>query len=255
NPPRYMHLVEVIPGRVTDPKLLEGLEAFLTSTLGKGVVFAKDTPNFIGNRIGVFSILSTMYHTTQFKLGFDAVDALTGPAIGRPKSATYRTADVVGLDTMAHVIKTMADTLPHDPWHEHFKASAWLSALIEKGALGAKVGAGFYRKAGKEIQVLDLAKRDYRASEQQASDEVAAILGVTNPAGKFAKLRESKHPRRSSCGRAFATCSTTPPITWKPSPKLRATWISRFAGVTAGSSDRSKPGRLWAGNRSPSGSP
>ena len=192
NPPRYMHLVEVIPGKATDRGLLEGLEAFLTSTLGKGVVFAKDTPNFIGNRIGVFSILSTMHHTTQFKLGFDAVDALTGPAIGRPKSATYRTADVVGLDTMAHVIKTMADTLPGDPWHEHFKSPGWLSALIEKGALGAKVGAGFYRKAGKEIQVLDLAKQDYRASEQKASDEVAAILAIKNPAEKFAKLHESK---------------------------------------------------------------
>jgi len=195
NPPRYMHLVEVIPGKATDRELLEGLEAFLTSSLGKGVVFAKDTPNFIGNRIGVFSILSTMHHTTQFKLGFDAVDALTGPAIGRPKSATYRTADVVGLDTMAHVIKTMADTLPDDPWHEHFKSPAWLTTLIEKGALGAKVGAGFYRKAGKEIQVLDLAKQDYRASEQKASDEVAVILGVKNPAEKFAKLRESKDPQ------------------------------------------------------------
>ncbi|HKU79881.1 MAG TPA: 3-hydroxyacyl-CoA dehydrogenase family protein, partial [Rhodanobacteraceae bacterium] len=144
NPPRYMHLVEVIPGKATDRKLLGGLEAFLTSTLGKGVVFAKDTPNFIGNRIGVFSILSTMYHTTQFKLGFDAVDALTGPAIGRPKSATYRTADVVGLDTMAHVIKTMADTLPNDPWHSYFVAPAWLQALVSKGALGQKSGAGFY---------------------------------------------------------------------------------------------------------------
>ncbi|MGN6790435.1 MAG: 3-hydroxyacyl-CoA dehydrogenase family protein, partial [Rhodanobacteraceae bacterium] len=195
NPPRYMHLVEVIPGKATDRKLLGGLEAFLTSTLGKGVVFAKDTPNFIGNRIGVFSILSTMYHTTQFKLGFDAVDALTGPAIGRPKSATYRTADVVGLDTMAHVIKTMADTLPDDPWHEHFKSPGWLTALIEKGALGAKAGAGFYRKAGKEIQVLDLAKLDYRASEQKASDEVAAILAIKNPAEKFAKLRESNDPQ------------------------------------------------------------
>ena len=195
NPPRYMHLVEVIPGKATDRGLLEGLEAFLTSTLGKGVVFAKDTPNFIGNRIGVFSILSTMYHTTQFKLGFDVVDALTGPAIGRPKSATYRTADVVGLDTMAHVIKTMADTLPGDPWHAHFKSPAWLTALIEKGALGAKVGAGFYRKAGKAIQVLDLAKQDYRASEQKASDEVAAIIAIKNPAEKFAKLRESKDPQ------------------------------------------------------------
>ena len=191
NPPRYMHLVEVIPGKATDRKLLGGLEAFLTSTLGKGVVFAKDTPNFIGNRIGVFSILSTMHHTTQFKLGFDAVDALTGPAIGRPKSATYRTADVVGLDTMAHVIKTMADTLPDDPWHAYFKAPVWLSGLIEKGALGQKNGAGFYRKAGKDIVVLDLAKQDYRPSEQKASDEVAAILAIKDPAEKFAKLRAS----------------------------------------------------------------
>jgi 3-hydroxyacyl-CoA dehydrogenase len=195
NPPRYMHLVEVIPGKATDRKLLEGLEAFLTSTLGKGVVFAKDTPNFIGNRIGVFSMLATMHHTTQFKLGFDAVDALTGPAIGRPKSATYRTADVVGLDTMAHVIKTMADTLPDDPWHAHFKAPVWLSALIEKGALGAKVGAGFFRKQGKEIQVLDLAKQDYRAAGAKPSDAVAAILAIKDPAGKFARLRASADPQ------------------------------------------------------------
>jgi 3-hydroxyacyl-CoA dehydrogenase len=195
NPPRYMHLVEVTPGKATDHKLLEGLEAFLTSTLGKGVVFARDTPNFIGNRIGVFSMLATMYHTTQFKLGFDVVDALTGPAVGRPKSATYRTADVVGLDTMAHVIKTMADTLPDDPWREHFKSPVWLAALIEKGALGAKVGAGFYRKSGKEIQVLDLAKQDYRVAQQKASDEVAAILAIKNPADKFAKLRASSDPQ------------------------------------------------------------
>jgi 3-hydroxyacyl-CoA dehydrogenase len=83
------------------------------------------------------------------------VDALTGPAIGRPKSATYRTADVVGLDTMAHVIKTMADTLPEDPWHQYFQAPKWLAALIEKGALGQKTGAGFYTKRGKDILVLD----------------------------------------------------------------------------------------------------
>ncbi|MEP6939226.1 MAG: 3-hydroxyacyl-CoA dehydrogenase family protein, partial [Rudaea sp.] len=109
NPPRYMHLVELIPGAKTQPYVLAGLEAFLTTTLGKGVVYAKDTPNFIGNRVGVFSMLATMHHTAQFNLGYDVVDALTGPAIGHPKSATYRTADVVGLDTMDHVIKTMRD--------------------------------------------------------------------------------------------------------------------------------------------------
>ncbi|MEW9623315.1 3-hydroxyacyl-CoA dehydrogenase/enoyl-CoA hydratase family protein [Rhodanobacter geophilus] len=192
NPPRYMHLVEVIPTRLTDPGVVEGLEAFLVTTVGKGVVIAHDTPNFIGNRIGVFSMLATMHHTEQFGLGFDVVDALTGPAVGRPKSATYRTADVVGLDTMAHVIKTMADTLPDDPWHAYFKAPVWLSGLIEKGALGQKTGAGFYRKLGKDIVVLDVAKQDYRPSEQRASDEVAAILAIKNPAEKFAKLRASQ---------------------------------------------------------------
>ena len=195
NPPRYMHLVELIPGKSTHPAVLQGLEAFLTTALGKGVVVAKDTPNFIGNRIGVFSMLATMHHTAQFKLGFDTVDALTGPAIGRPKSATYRTADVVGLDTMAHVIKTMADTLPDDPWHAHFKTPTWLSTLIEKGALGQKTGAGVYRKAGKDILVLDVAKRDYRPSEQKASDEVSAILATRNPTEQFAKLRASSDPQ------------------------------------------------------------
>ncbi|MEO7073499.1 MAG: 3-hydroxyacyl-CoA dehydrogenase/enoyl-CoA hydratase family protein [Rhodanobacter sp.] len=195
NPPRYMHLVELIPTRLTDPDVVEGLEAFLTTTIGKGVVIAMDTPNFIGNRIGVFSMLATMHHTQQFKLGFDTVDALTGPAIGRPKSATYRTADVVGLDTMAHVIKTMADTLPDDPWHEYFKAPAWLSALIDKGALGQKTGAGFYRKVGKDIVVLDVAAQDYRPSVQKPSDEVAAILAIKDPADKFAKLRACSDPQ------------------------------------------------------------
>ena len=195
NPPRYMHLVELIPTRLTDANVLTGLEAFLTTVVGKGVVYAKDTPNFIGNRIGVFSMLATMHHTEQFKLGFDVVDALTGPAVGRPKSATYRTADVVGLDTMAHVIKTMADTLADDPWHEYFKAPVWLQGLIDQGALGQKTGAGFYRKAGKDIVVLDVAKRDYRPSEQKASDEVAAILAIKDPAEKFAKLRASADPQ------------------------------------------------------------
>ena len=195
NPPRYMHLVELIPTGETDPALLAGLEAFLTTTLGKGVVHAKDTPNFIGNRIGVFSILATMHHTEQFKLGFDAVDAITGPVIGRPKSATYRTSDVVGLDTMAHVIKTMRDTLPDDPWHRHFNAPAWLQALIDQGALGQKTGAGFFRKVGKDIQVLDLAKQDYRPASEGASGEVATILAIKDPAQKFAALRASTDPQ------------------------------------------------------------
>jgi 3-hydroxyacyl-CoA dehydrogenase len=195
NPPRYMHLAELIPARTTDPAVLDSLEAFLTSVLGKGVVRAKDTPNFIGNRIGVFSILATMHHTAQSGLGFDTVDALTGPAIGRPKSATYRTADVVGLDTMAHVIKTMADTLPDDPWHGYFQAPKWLDALITTGALGQKTGAGIYSKRGKDILVLDLKAQDYRPSAGEVDAEVAAMLKEKDPAKKFAALRASEHPQ------------------------------------------------------------
>jgi len=195
NPPRYMHLAELIPAKATDPAVLEGLETFLTTSLGKGVVYAKDTPNFIGNRIGVFSILSTIHHTQESGLGFDEVDALTGPLVGRPKSATYRTSDVVGLDTMAHVIKTMADTLPDDPWHKYFRAPAWLEALIAKGALGQKAGAGVFRKAGKDILVLDLEKQDYRPADRKAADEVVEILKTKDPAEKFRRLRESQHPQ------------------------------------------------------------
>jgi len=195
NPPRYMHLVELIPHRQTDPELLDELEAFLTTALGKGVVRAKDTTNFVGNRIGVFAMLAAIHHTQQYELGFDVVDALTGPAIGRPKSATYRTADVVGLDTFAHVAHTMDETLTDDPWHAHFQIPGWLQSLIDKGALGAKSGAGVYRKQGKEIQVLDLEQQDYRPSRQEAAPEVAEILKLSDFGDKLDKLRTSDHPQ------------------------------------------------------------
>ena len=195
NPPRYMHLVEIIGTQSTDGSTLDALETWLTSRLGKGVIRALDTPNFVANRIGVFSILAVMHHTAAFGLGFDEVDALTGPRIGRPKSATYRTADVVGLDTLAHVVKTMQDTLPNDPWHAYFTNPAWLQALIAKGALGQKTRCGIFRKQGKEIQVLDLVAQDYRKSAGEIAEEVAAILKIKSPAEKFAALRASAHPQ------------------------------------------------------------
>ena len=195
NPPRYMHLVELIAAPSTDASLLDALEAFLTTTLGKGVIRARDTPNFIANRIGVFSVLATMKHTQDFGLPFDVVDALTGPAIGRAKSATYRTADVVGLDTMAHVIKTMQDTLPDDPWHRWFAAPPVLAGLVAQGALGAKTKAGYFRKVGKDIEVLDPATRGYRKSEGSVAPEVAEIVAIADPTEKFAKLRASPNPQ------------------------------------------------------------
>jgi 3-hydroxyacyl-CoA dehydrogenase len=195
NPPRYMALVELIPTPTTDAGMLDGLESWLTTRLGKGVVRAKDTPNFVANRVGVFSMLAVMHHTERLGLGFDEVDALTGPRIGRPKSATFRTADVVGLDTFAHVLGTMQASLPEDPWHRHFKVPAWLAAQIEKGALGQKSGAGVYRKEGKSILVLDPATQDYRPSAGEVAEEVAAILKNLDPAERFAQLRAITHPQ------------------------------------------------------------
>ena len=180
NPPRYMHLVELIPQRHTDAGLLDQLETFLVTTLGKGVVRAQDTPKFVANRVGRFSMLATMVHTEAYGLGFDVVDALTGPAIGRARSATYRTADVVGLDTMAHVIRTLEETLPDDPWHRYYHAPSWLAALIDKGALGQKTRAGVFQKVGKDIQVLDLKTQAYRLSSAEIDPGVAAILAIKN---------------------------------------------------------------------------
>jgi len=195
NPPRYMHLVELVATRGTDAALLDNLESWLVSRLGKGIVRALDTPNFVANRVGVFSILAVMHHTQRLGLGFDVVDSLTGPIIGRPKSATYRTADVVGLDTLAHVIKTMQDTLPADPWHGCYGVPAWLAALIGQGALGQKTRAGIFRKEGRAIKVLDLALQEYRDSAGEIDNGVVAILKQRDPAVRFAQLRASEHPQ------------------------------------------------------------
>ncbi|MFZ1828760.1 MAG: 3-hydroxyacyl-CoA dehydrogenase/enoyl-CoA hydratase family protein [Candidatus Competibacteraceae bacterium] len=193
NPPRYMALVELIPCQTTDPAILDLLETFLVSTLGKGVVRAKDTPNFVANRIGVFSMAATIHHTQAFGLSLDLVDALTGPAIGRPKSATYRTADVVGLDTMGHVFKGSALTLQDDPWRQYFNPPAWLNTLIEKGALGQKTQVGIYANKGQ--QVLDPATGQYRNAGAKPDETVQALLKIKNPAEKFAALRASDHPQ------------------------------------------------------------
>jgi 3-hydroxyacyl-CoA dehydrogenase len=195
NPPRYMPLVELIATTDSDPVMLDNLETWLTSRLGKGIVRAKDTPNFVANRVGVFSILAVMHHTARLGLTFDEVDLLTGPRIGRPKSATFRTADVVGLDTLAHVVGTMQATLPDDPWHEHFRTPDWLQALIAKGALGQKTRAGIYRKEGRKIMVLDLAHQDYRESGAEMFPDVDDILSLRSPAEKFARLAAHPHPQ------------------------------------------------------------
>ncbi|NRR31916.1 3-hydroxyacyl-CoA dehydrogenase/enoyl-CoA hydratase family protein [Oxalobacteraceae bacterium] len=195
NPPRYMHLVEIIPTVSTKPEIADQLEGFLTTTLGKGVVRAKDTPNFIANRVGVFGMLATIHEAEKFGLSCDVVDDLTGAKLGRAKSGTFRTADVVGLDTMGHVIKTMQDNLPEDPFFAIYKTPAVLAKLVEKGALGQKSGGGFYKKVGKEIQRLDFASGEYVTGGGKASDIVARILKEKDPVKKMKALRESTNPQ------------------------------------------------------------
>jgi 3-hydroxyacyl-CoA dehydrogenase len=195
NPPRYMHLVELIAARETDPAILDRLEQFMVTALGKGVIRAKDTPNFIANRVGVFSLLATIYHAGRLDIGFDVVDALTGTLIGRPRSATFRTADVVGLDVFAHVVDTMREALPQDPWHRYFELPAWLKKLIEDGALGQKTRRGVYQKVGDDIRVLDPASGQYRSSGGKADDAVAEIMKNPVPAERFRQLHAAGAPQ------------------------------------------------------------
>ena len=199
-PPRYMALVELIPTAATQPEVLDQLEAFVTSTLGKSVVRAKDTPNFIANRVGIAGMLATMIEAKKAGLAYDVVDDLTGKKLGRASSGTFRTADVVGLDTMAHVIKTLQDTLSADtdPFYPSFATPADLSQLLAAGALGQKTGAGFYKKVGKTIQRFDPAadggKGGYVDGGGVADPIVERIL--KKPAAERLKLlRESSNPQ------------------------------------------------------------
>lgn len=204
NPPRYMHLAELIPAKETDLTLLDQLETWLTRYLGKGVVRAKDTPNFIANRVGVFSLLATLHHAETMKLAPDEVDALTGVLIGRPKSATFRTMDVVGLDTMQHVVHTMQEQLQQDPWHGTFQLPAWLEALIEQGHIGQKSGQGIYRKKGRLIEVYDPELGDYREQKGKVSADVQAILKLPDAKERMRQLFKSEHPQAKFLSACFS---------------------------------------------------
>src|SRR5436189_3407764 len=175
NPPRYLRLLEIIPTPFTDTEVVDFLMEYGDLYLGKTTVLCKDTPAFIANRIGVYGIMSLFGLVDKMGLTIDEVDALTGPIIGRPKSATFRTADVVGIDTLAKVAKGVADNCHNDEAREVFNIPAWLNKLVENNWLGDKTGQGFFkkikvpitqgspeaRKSDKEIQVLDLKKFEY----------------------------------------------------------------------------------------------
>ena len=168
NPPRYLRLLEIIPTPHTDPSVIDFLMHYGDLILGKTTVLCKDTPAFIANRIGVFSIMNIFHLMSKQGLSIDEIDALTGPVIGRPKSATFRTADVVGIDTLVKVAKGVGDNCPADEAKDKFTIPSWLEVMVTNNWLGDKTGQGFFKKtkgAGgeKEILTLDLATMEYKA--------------------------------------------------------------------------------------------
>src|SRR4051812_46185822 len=196
NPPRYMYLVELIATPATQPRILDDLETFVTSGLGKGVVRAKDTPNFIANRVGISGMLGTMREVEKFGLTYDVVDDLTGKKLGRASSGTFRTADVVGLDAMAHVIKTLQTTLDadSDPFYGSFGTPEVLTTLLEMGNLGQKSKAGFYKKVGRDVLRFDAKSKEYVPGGQKADEVYGRML--KKPAGERLKLlRNSTGPQ------------------------------------------------------------
>ena len=173
NPPRYLKLLEIIPTPETLPEVVEAVSRFGDVVLGKGIVIAKDTPNFIANRIGTFTTLKALRVMQEDGYTIEEIDALTGPAMGLPKSATFRTLDIIGLDVLAHVVKNLAESLPNDERHDLFQLPDFIPQMMQRRLLGDKTGQGFYKKVkGKaggeesEILTLDLRTFDYRERQK-----------------------------------------------------------------------------------------
>lgn len=195
NPPRYLKLLELIPTANTDPQVLARMKWFGEVHLGKGIVFAKDTPNFIANRIGMFATLLAVRSWTERQYSIAEIDTLTGTLVGRPKSATFRTADVIGLDTLAHVADHLYPAIPNDESRDVFQVPDILRNLVATGTLGAKSGQGFYKKQKSEILSLNPDTLAYESMDLSTLAELAAIT-------KMPDLSQRLHALYKDSGRA-----------------------------------------------------
>jgi len=195
NPPRYMRLVEVVPSRFTDPAVTAGMAAFISQRLGKGVVLAKDTPNFVANRIGVFAMCSAIHHMQELGLTVEEVDAVAGPATARPRSACFRTADLVGIDTLLHVAKNSYDSLPDDEKRDTFRMPEFMSQMVAKGLLGNKSKQGFFKKTkGEKPETFfyDPASGEYKTSQRPKFASVEAGKGLDDPGDRLRSVLGGK---------------------------------------------------------------
>ena len=192
NPPRYLHLAEVIAGEETRPEVLDWVAAFCDLHLGKGVVPCKDTPNFIGNRIGCFFGAKVAQLTEEGEFTVEEVDALTGPLIGLPKSASFRLIDIVGLDVWVHVLRNLYEAVPLDPARELYRVPEIMQRMMERGWLGEKRGQGFYQRVGKgadkEIWALDRKTLEYRLAQKVRFPAVEAVRGIEDLAPRLRAL-------------------------------------------------------------------
>jgi len=193
NPPRYLELFEIIPGPKTDQDVLDFLNEYGEKFLGKTSILAKDTPAFIGNRIGIFGIQSLFHQVKEMGLTVEEVDKLTGPVIGRPKSATFRTVDVVGLDTLVHVANGIHKNVPDDEEHDIFELPNFIDTMMEKEWLGSKSGQGFYKKIKKEdgsseIRTLDLESMEYRDKKRASFGTLDKTKSIDNVTDRFEVL-------------------------------------------------------------------
>ena len=184
NPPRYLHLLEIIPTPETSAETLATVRTFSERVLGKGIVIARDVPGFVANRLGVHGMVLAIRLTEQYDLSIDEADLLTGTLLGRSKSATYRTADLSGLDVIGHVTRGLSEGTGED-----FALSPWVTKLIADGSVGEKAGAGFYRKVGKEIQTLDWRTGSYEPQRKPESPELAKLAKLPL-AERFAAIRD-----------------------------------------------------------------
>ncbi len=180
NPVRYLHLLEIVPAKTTDKAILNAMIKFGEERLGKGIVIGKDTPNFVANRIGVYGMMETIATVLRGEYTVDEIDAVFGPALGRPKSAIFRTADVVGLDTFIYVAQNCFDNLPHDECHDVFAIPDFLRQMVKNGWLGQKSGQGFYKKEGDKILVIDPKTLTYSDKGKVRFESIGTIRHLTN---------------------------------------------------------------------------
>jgi len=188
NPARYLKLFEIIPGPKTDTEVIDFLFNYSSKFLGKTAVIAKDTPAFIGNRIGIFGIMSLFHQVNEMGLTIEEVDKLTGPVIGRPKSATFRTVDVVGLDTLVHVANGLYQGCPNDEAHNLFALPEFIKKMMENNWLGSKTKQGFYKKVDKDILALDINTLEYKPSQKVSFATLELTKTIEKPIDRFPVL-------------------------------------------------------------------